>query len=86
MMALHLSGVVFRRKWKPPRLKPWEGPFQTRRSRNSGFACHQPRLIVTPKRCAERATTFRCQCSNLRCRCQNQAIKTEYGRRRHRPR
>jgi hypothetical protein len=26
-MALHLSGVVFRRKWKPPRLKPWEGPF-----------------------------------------------------------
>ena len=27
MMALHLEGVVFRRKWKPPRLKPWEGPF-----------------------------------------------------------
>jgi hypothetical protein len=27
MMALHLSGVVFRRKWKPPPLKPWEGPF-----------------------------------------------------------
>jgi hypothetical protein len=27
MMALHLSGVVFRRKWKPPQLKPWEGPF-----------------------------------------------------------
>jgi hypothetical protein len=27
MMALHLSGVVFRRRWKPPRLKPWEGPF-----------------------------------------------------------
>jgi hypothetical protein len=26
-MALHLSGVVFRRKWKPPQLKPWEGPF-----------------------------------------------------------
>jgi hypothetical protein len=26
-MALHLSGVTFRRKWKPPRLKPWEGPF-----------------------------------------------------------
>jgi hypothetical protein len=22
MMALHLSGVVFRRQWKPPRLKP----------------------------------------------------------------
>jgi hypothetical protein len=27
LMALHLSGVVFRRTWKPPRLKPWEGPF-----------------------------------------------------------
>jgi hypothetical protein len=27
MMALHLSGVVFRRHWKPPHLKPWEGPF-----------------------------------------------------------
>jgi hypothetical protein len=27
LMALNLSGVVFRRKWKPPRLKPWEGPF-----------------------------------------------------------
>jgi hypothetical protein len=27
MMALHLSGVVFRRHWKPPGLQPWEGPF-----------------------------------------------------------
>jgi hypothetical protein len=27
LTALHLSGVVFRRRWKPPRLKPWEGPF-----------------------------------------------------------
>jgi hypothetical protein len=27
MIALHLSGVVFRRKWKPPQLKLWEGPF-----------------------------------------------------------
>jgi len=27
LMALHLAGVVFRRHWKPPRLKPWEGPF-----------------------------------------------------------
>jgi hypothetical protein len=27
MTALHLSGVVFRRQWKPPRLQPWEGPF-----------------------------------------------------------
>jgi hypothetical protein len=27
LMALHLSGVGFRRQWKPPRLKLWEGPF-----------------------------------------------------------
>ena len=27
MMALHLSSVVFRRQWKPSRLRPWEGPF-----------------------------------------------------------
>ena len=27
LMALHLSGVVFRRPWEPPRLEPWEGPF-----------------------------------------------------------
>lgn len=27
LMALHLSDVVFRRKRKPPQLKPWEGPF-----------------------------------------------------------
>jgi hypothetical protein len=27
LMALHLSGVVFRRKWRLPRLDPWEGPF-----------------------------------------------------------
>ena len=27
LMALHLSGVVFQRRWKPPQLRPWEGPF-----------------------------------------------------------
>jgi hypothetical protein len=27
MMALHLSGVAFRRQWKPLRLEPWERPF-----------------------------------------------------------
>ena len=27
LMAMHLSGVVFQRRWKPPQLKPWEGPF-----------------------------------------------------------
>ena len=26
-MALHLEGVIFRRKWKPPKLQAWEGPF-----------------------------------------------------------
>jgi hypothetical protein len=24
MMALSLSGVLFRRKWEPPQLRPWE--------------------------------------------------------------
>jgi len=32
MVALHLSGVVFRRHSKPPQLQPWEGPFRIRRS------------------------------------------------------
>jgi hypothetical protein len=27
LQALHLAGVVFRRPWRQPRLKPWEGPF-----------------------------------------------------------
>jgi hypothetical protein len=38
MMALHLSGVAFRRHWKPPRLRPWEGPFAdpTRRLPQAG--------------------------------------------------
>ena len=27
LMALRLSGVAFRHRWKPPRLEPWEGPF-----------------------------------------------------------
>jgi len=38
MMALHLSGVVFRCKWKPPKLRAWEGPFAdpTRRLPPSG--------------------------------------------------
>src|SRR5262249_39611042 len=27
LIALHRSGVVFRRKWEPPPLQPWEGPF-----------------------------------------------------------
>jgi hypothetical protein len=27
LMALRLSGVPFKRRWEPPRLQPWEGPF-----------------------------------------------------------
>jgi hypothetical protein len=27
LVALHRSGVEFRRPWKPPSLQPWEGPF-----------------------------------------------------------
>ncbi len=27
LMALHRSGVPFRRPWKLPEVKPWEGPF-----------------------------------------------------------
>jgi hypothetical protein len=45
MAALHLEGVVFRRKWKPPKLKLWEGPF-------SGL---EKRLPQHPRVAAERA-------------------------------
>jgi hypothetical protein len=44
MVALHLSGVVFRRKWEPPQLQPWEGP----------FADPTQRLPQHPKVAAER--------------------------------
>jgi hypothetical protein len=45
MMALHLSGVVFRRKWEPPaQPQPWEGP----------FADPAQRLPQHPKVAAER--------------------------------
>jgi hypothetical protein len=28
LMALHLEGVIFKRRWTPPKkLRPWEGPF-----------------------------------------------------------
>jgi hypothetical protein len=45
LTALHMSGVVFRRKWKPPRLEPWEGP----------FADPTQRLPQAPDVAAERA-------------------------------
>jgi hypothetical protein len=49
LMALHLEGVVFRRKWKPPRLKPWEGP----------FADPTRRLPQAPEVAADRAAARR---------------------------
>ena len=45
LMGLHLEDVIFRRKWKPPRLKPWEGP----------FADPTRRLPQAPEVAAERA-------------------------------
>jgi hypothetical protein len=45
LMALRLSGVVFRRKWEPPLLKSWEGP----------FADPTQRLPQEPRVAAERA-------------------------------
>jgi hypothetical protein len=29
LLALRRSGVTFQRKWRPPKLKVWEGPFDT---------------------------------------------------------
>jgi hypothetical protein len=45
LMALHLEGVIFRRKWQPAQLKPWEGP----------FADPTQRLPQEPRVAAERA-------------------------------
>jgi hypothetical protein len=45
LMALHLEGVIFRRKWRPPRLMPFEGP----------FADPTQRLPQAPEVAAERA-------------------------------
>ena len=45
LMALHLEGVTFRRKWKLPKLKAWEGP----------FADPTQRLPQAPEVAAERA-------------------------------
>jgi hypothetical protein len=49
MMALHLSGVVFRRPWEPPRLEPWEGP----------FADATQRLLQAPEVAAQRRAALR---------------------------
>jgi hypothetical protein len=37
-MALQLSGVVFRHKWQPPPLEPWDGLSQTRHEFAAGRA------------------------------------------------
>jgi hypothetical protein len=50
MRALDLSGVLFRRKWEPPQLQPWEGP----------FADPTQRLPQHPKVAAERREAKRC--------------------------
>jgi hypothetical protein len=67
--ALALEGVVFRRKWKPPRLKPYEGPFadpnvrlpqapevlaQRRAARKRWRLRHANRARETAKRAAQR--------------------------------
>jgi hypothetical protein len=62
LMALHLEGVVFRRKWKPPRLKPWEGPFNG----------SERRLPQHPVVAAERAAA----CKRWRLRQANRARET----------
>jgi hypothetical protein len=49
MMALHLSGVVFRHQWTPPELEPWEGP----------FADPHQRLPQEPTVAAKRRATMR---------------------------
>jgi hypothetical protein len=50
MMALHLEGVTFKRRWTAPkRLRPWEGPF-------SGA---EKRLPQHPEVAAERAAARR---------------------------
>ena len=49
MMALHLSGVVFRQQWTAPELEPWEGP----------FADPHQRLPQEPTVAAERRATMR---------------------------
>jgi hypothetical protein len=56
LMALHLSGVVFRRNWVPPRLEPWEGP----------FADPTQRLPQHPKVAAERREAKRRSRERLR--------------------
>jgi hypothetical protein len=73
MMALHLAGVVFRRHWKPPPLKPWEGPFADptqrlpqapdvaarRRAARRRWRVHQPHARETSNDARGRDVAFR---------------------------
>jgi hypothetical protein len=49
LVALHRSGVVFRRPWTPPQLEPWEGP----------FADPHERMPQAPEVAAQRRATTR---------------------------
>jgi hypothetical protein len=55
LMALHLSGVLFRRRWKPPRLKPWEGPFADPHQRLPQAPDVAARRLAARRRWRERA-------------------------------
>jgi hypothetical protein len=70
LMALHLSGVVFRRRWKPPRLKPWEGP----------FADPHQRLPQAPDVAARRRTARRRWRERHRARATQRAATARYER------
>jgi hypothetical protein len=50
LMALHLSGVVFRRRRKPARLMPWEG---RSRIRTSGCRRHRRWRPSEPRRASD---------------------------------
>jgi hypothetical protein len=54
MMALHLSGVVFRCEWKPSRLEPWEGPFADPTQRLPQHPVVAAERAAARKRCRER--------------------------------
>jgi hypothetical protein len=57
LVALHRSGIAFRRKWQPPQLKPWEGPF-----------ADTQRLPVPPNVAAERRAASQRQNERRRAR------------------
>jgi hypothetical protein len=52
LMALRLSGVVFKREWIAPTLEPWEGPFSdpTQRLPQAPEAAARQRAAVQRRR------------------------------------